>query len=65
MGFEGQGCVMYQEEGSRNEDLGKENRNRELLQTDVLQPGDTTAVQKLFKETDSAHLGYLTPTYEC
>lgn len=34
----------YQQESSRDEDLCEENRNRELLQSNVLQPGDASEV---------------------
>lgn len=34
----------YQEERSRDEDLCEEDRNRELLQPNVLQPGDASEV---------------------
>lgn len=34
----------YQEERSRDEDLCEEDRNGELLQSNVLQPGDTSEV---------------------
>lgn len=34
----------YQEERSRDEDLCEEHRNRELLQSHILQPGDTSEV---------------------